>query len=181
MDVLSFISSSSYFLIFFVTASMKNEMVFCDRCNACFHQNCHVGLRPLPQASLSWYCARCVQEHHFADILFSRHEEAPKVTQYRATITVPPLVKQAYSSMKLASSIGGDGSGGALYGEITITSMQRIVSFLEESCNLNENSFFIDIGSGLGKPNIHVAAAVNVRLSLGLELEELRYKLSLVG
>lgn len=32
------------------------------------------------------------------------------------------------------------------------------------------------MGAGLGKPNIHVAADVGVRLSIGVELEEIRWQ-----
>jgi len=41
------------------------------------------------------------------------------------------------------------------------------------------SSAFVDVGSGLGKPNLHVALNPGVRLSFGVELEELRWQLSM--
>ena len=55
-------------------------------------------------------------------------------------------------------------------------SMQRVANFLVDQCEMGPESRFIDIGSGLGKPNFHVSESPGVRLSLGIELEELRWK-----
>jgi hypothetical protein len=40
---------------------------------------------------------------------------------------------------------------------------------------------FIDIGAGLGKPNFHVAQDVACRLSLGVELETIRWQVRGTG
>lgn len=58
-------------------------------------------------------------------------------------------------------------------------SFQRVVDFLKEYCRLTETSHFLDIGAGLGKPNLHVAIDPGVEMSFGIELEQLRYQLSL--
>jgi len=55
-------------------------------------------------------------------------------------------------------------------------SMQHVVDILVEKCELNSQSRFIDVGSGLGKPNFHVAQDAAVCLSFGVELEDIRWK-----
>jgi hypothetical protein len=44
---------------------------------------------------------------------------------------------------------------------------------------MNAQSRFIDVGSGLGKPNFHVAQSPGVRLSVGIELEHIRWQLAM--
>ncbi|GMF24553.1 unnamed protein product [Phytophthora fragariaefolia] len=80
---------------------------------------------------------------------------------------------------KQTGSLGGNAAGGAIYGEITQASFQRVVDYLKENCELSEASRFLDVGSGLGKPNFHVAVDPGVEVSYGIELEELRWHLSL--
>ena len=80
---------------------------------------------------------------------------------------------------KATGSLGGNAAGGAIYGEITQKSFARIMAFLKERCELTSKSRFIDIGSGLGKPNFHAAVDPGVELSYGMELEILRWQLSL--
>ena len=58
---------------------------------------------------------------------------------------------------KTTGTLGGNGSTGAIYGELTMHSMHKIVNILMEKCELTADSRFIDVGSGLGKPNFHVA------------------------
>ncbi|CEG36664.1 conserved hypothetical protein [Plasmopara halstedii] len=89
-------------------------------------------------------------------------------------------VSEVYKAIrKQTGSLGGNAAGGAIYGEITQASFQRVVDYLKEFCELSESSRFIDVGSGLGKPNFHVAVDPGVQLSYGIELEELRWHLSL--
>ena len=47
---------------------------------------------------------------------------------------------------------------------------------MKDQCELNSESTFIDIGSGLGKPNFH-AAQEGIRLSIGVELVNIRHQL----
>jgi hypothetical protein len=77
---------------------------------------------------------------------------------------------------KSTGSLGGNGHTGPIYGELTIGSMQRIVDALVKDCGMTAQSRFIDVGSGLGKPNFHVAQNPGVRISVGIELEELRWQ-----
>jgi hypothetical protein len=66
--------------------------------------------------------------------------------------------------------LGGGGAGGAIYGEVTQKSFARIVDLLKSKCELDTTSTFIDIGAGLGKPNLHVALDPGVKASVGVEL-----------
>lgn len=80
---------------------------------------------------------------------------------------------------KLTNYVGGAAVNGAIYGEITAASFQRVMDCLKSKCNLGSDSCFIDIGSGFGKPNLHAVADANVSISFGLELEFNRWKASL--
>ncbi|KAH7474583.1 uncharacterized protein KRP23_8711 [Phytophthora ramorum] len=89
-------------------------------------------------------------------------------------------VSDVYKAIrKQTGSLGGNAAGGAIYGEITQASFQRVVDYLKEHCELSSASRFLDVGSGLGKPNFHVAVDPGVQVSYGIELEELRWHLSL--
>ena len=48
------------------------------------------------------------------------------------------------------------------------------IPFSPEKYNLTEDSSFLDIGSGFGKPNFHAAMQIGVRDSLGIEVVEAR-------
>jgi hypothetical protein len=80
---------------------------------------------------------------------------------------------------KATGALGGNGYDGPIYGELTMHSMQKVINILVEKCELTYSSRFIDIGAGLGKPNFHVAQDPVVRLSIGIEIEELRWKVRL--
>jgi hypothetical protein len=95
-------------------------------------------------------------------------------------IYVSDEVKEIYKIVHRATgATGGNGYNGAIYGELTAGSFQKIVNFMTEMCELNEQSRFIDVGSGLGKPNLHVLQSPQVCLSVGVELEEIRWILSM--
>jgi hypothetical protein len=75
------------------------------------------------------------------------------------------------------NKLGGGASGGPMYGELTEDSFQKIVDTLKAKYRLTENSRFIDIGCGQGKPNLHLAQdPVNVFLSVGIEIEKIRWQ-----
>jgi len=98
----------------------------------------------------------------------------------KKTTPVSGPVKKLYSVIKKRSgAVGGYGHHGPVYGEITMGSFQKVVDFLKEHCQLDETSQFLDIGAGLGKPNLHVALDPGVSMSFGIELENLRHQLSL--
>jgi hypothetical protein len=81
------------------------------------------------------------------------------------------VMDQMYSAFrKQTGTLGGGGAGGAIYGELTQKSFQRVVDYLKDNCGFDASSVFIDIGAGLGKPSAHVAVNPGVRLSLGVEL-----------
>ena len=80
---------------------------------------------------------------------------------------------------KCTGSLGGNGSGGAIYGEQTQASMQKVVDLMVTHAGLDKESVFIDVGSGLGKPNMHVGLQPKVKYSVGIEMEYVRWLLSL--
>ena len=80
---------------------------------------------------------------------------------------------------RVTGSIGGNGSGGAIYGELTSGSFQKVVDVLKSQTGFCSDSTFLDVGSGLGKPNFHVAIDPGVKVSYGVELLGERWLLSL--
>ena len=98
----------------------------------------------------------------------------------KSRIEIAPHVRSVYRTInRYTGSIGGNGSGGAIYGELSIGSMQKVVNLLKVHTNLSSSSRFIDVGCGLGKPNIHVAQDPGVEFSYGLEMESIRWVLAL--
>jgi len=80
-------------------------------------------------------------------------------------------LKTMYSIIrKKTGTLGGGGAGGAIYGEVTQESFQRVVDCLVQKCDFTPESVFLDIGAGLGKPNFHVAINPGVKSSYGVEL-----------
>jgi len=104
-----------------------------------------------------------------------------KVTRKPATETsCGKTVQHLYSVIqKSTGAVGGYGHNGPVYGEVTMGTFQKVVDALREHTGFGPDSAFMDIGSGLGKPNLHVALNPGVRLSFGVELEELRWQLSM--
>jgi len=99
-----------------------------------------------------------------------------------ASIEVRPSVKKVYRIIKkLTGAIGGNGSSGAIYGELTCGSMQKMVNLMMEHTEFGPQSRFIDIGSGIGKPNIHVAQDPGCELSYGIEMERSRWMLGMTN
>lgn len=93
-----------------------------------------------------------------------------------------PTTRDVYRQIaKATGAVGGNGSFGPIYGEMTSHSMQRIVNFLKEKCGFTGESVFVDIGAGLGKPSCHVASDPGCAISLGIECEAVRYNLSMVN
>ena len=95
-------------------------------------------------------------------------------------ITCQPNVTESYKIIKkLTGSIGGNGYCGPIYGELTMGSMQKMINLMMEHTHLDASSRFIDVGSGIGKPNIHVAQYPGVEFSCGVEMEHSRFFLGL--
>lgn len=80
---------------------------------------------------------------------------------------------------KSTGALGGNGYDGAIYGELTMHSMQKVTDVLTGICGMTAQSRFIDVGSGLGKPNFHVSQSPGVRISVGIELERIRWQLAM--
>lgn len=97
-----------------------------------------------------------------------------------ATFSINPAVKKSYKLIQKATgALGGNGYTGAIYGELTMHSMQKVINYMIENCELTSSSRFIDVGSGLGKPNVHAAQDPCCRISIGIELEEIRWQLAM--
>ena len=91
-----------------------------------------------------------------------------------------PNVSQVYRIVnKLTGSLGGNGYSGPIYGELTMGSMQKMIDLMMEHTHLNKQSRFIDVGSGIGKPNLHVAQYPGVAFSCGVEMEHTRWSLGM--
>jgi len=80
---------------------------------------------------------------------------------------------------KQTGSVGGNGSFGAIYGELTVGSMQKMVNLMKKYTEFSASSRFIDVGSGLGKPSLHVAQDPGVEFSYGIEMERVRWMLGM--
>jgi len=95
-------------------------------------------------------------------------------------IIVKDNVKQVYGIVRqLTGSLGGNGSHGPIYGELTMGSMQKMVNLMKEHTEFDSSSRFIDVGSGIGKPNLHVAQDPGVEFSYGIECEYDRWLLGI--
>jgi len=88
-------------------------------------------------------------------------------------------VRKAYRLVTKRNQLGGNGTTGAIYGELTMGSMQKVVNLMVDKCGMTHESRVIDVGAGLGKPNLHFAQDPGCRLSLGVELEDIRWRLSM--
>ncbi|KAH8092783.1 hypothetical protein JL720_4947 [Aureococcus anophagefferens] len=115
--------------------------------------------------------------------------EAPKRSRGRpkkggaAAAAAPPGPEQLPARWRrrvaATGATGGGANGGAIYGEIGAASFQKVVDLLKERCGLDEDSYFLDVGSGLGKPNLHVAQDPGVAVSVGVEFDETRWQLGM--
>jgi Histone methylation protein DOT1 len=81
----------------------------------------------------------------------------------------------------LTGELGGNASGGAIYGELTQGSMQTMVNLMIEHTNFGPSSIFIDVGAGVGKPNLHVLQHSGVQFLYGIEMIREQWLLSLVS
>jgi len=98
------------------------------------------------------------------------------------TLPVKSATRKVYHLVnKMTGSIGGNGHGGAIYGELTVGSMQKMVELMKIHTNFGPESRFIDVGSGLGKPNLHVSQDPGVEFSYGIEMEHVRWMLGMTN
>lgn len=100
--------------------------------------------------------------------------------KYIDTSNISENVRLIYKLVhSTTGAIGGNGSFGAIYGELTKGSMQKMVNLMKEHTGLDKSSNFIDVGSGIGKPNLHVNEDPGVNFSYGIEMERSRWLLGL--
>ena len=101
-------------------------------------------------------------------------------TKSNTSYTILPKTRKVYHTVnKMTGSLGGNGHGGAIYGELTIGSMQKMIELMKIHTEFGPDSRFIDVGSGLGKPNLHVAQDPGVEFSYGIEMEHVRWALGM--
>jgi len=81
-----------------------------------------------------------------------------------------------HSIVRSTGALGGNGNNGPIYGELTKHSMQKNLELMVKHMDLDPTSRFLDVGSGLGKPNIHACQYPGVSLSIGVEIEEIRWQ-----
>jgi len=100
--------------------------------------------------------------------------------RYVALVNCAPNVDSIYKIVrKLTGNIGGNGYSGPIYGELTKHSMQKMVDLMVQNTGFSSSSRFIDVGSGIGKPNLHVAQYPGVEFSCGVEMEHNRWSLGM--
>jgi len=85
-------------------------------------------------------------------------------------------INEVYSIIKPFESMGHSDRD-CVYGEVTKGAFQKIVDDMKAHAEFNASSRFIDVGSGLGKPCLHVAQDPGVSFSFGIELSEVRWGL----
>jgi Histone methylation protein DOT1 len=95
--------------------------------------------------------------------------------RFHSNVTVNDNVRQVYSIIRKQNQSLGNGSFGPIYGELTMFSMQRVVNCMKQYAQFNQSSWFIDVGSGMGKPNLHVSQDPGVIVSYGIECVETRW------
>eukprot|EP00934_Nitzschia_sp_Nitz4_P001204 Nitzschia sp. Nitz4//scaffold77_size91520//79392//80540//NITZ4_004904-RA/size91520-processed-gene-0.57-mRNA-1//-1//CDS//3329558033//1204//frame0 len=146
-------------------------------------------LFPVPEANKadSTYLVTPQRPKRTASETANDESEAPRVKRrlifgkFVDLIVCQPNVEQVYKIVrKLTGSIGGNGYVGPIYGELTMGSMQKMTNLMVETTGLDQNSRFIDVGSGIGKPNLHVAQYPGVAFSCGVEVEQTRWALGMV-
>ncbi len=96
-----------------------------------------------------------------------------------------PVRKSLDALYHIAHSVGDDAPCEGLpdtpiYGELKKQSMQSVINLMKKSTNFTTDSIFLDIGSGMGKPNFHAAQDPGVALSIGYEISESRRNSSIL-
>lgn len=155
----------------------------CEKCGVQYHKAC-LPAEARVGSSDTWFCSGCAPVMQRANVRWARHKARAKdeIILWKHSVAVDPAVKRLYQVFRKTDGVSGSGAGGAMYGEITQGSMQRVVSFLQQYTGLDETSAFLDLGSGLGKPSAHVAmASPGVNVSCGLELLSHCWGLSIVN
>lgn len=88
---------------------------------------------------------------------------------------VPRSIGLIYGIVHKTAQGLGNGSGGPIYGEMTIGSAHKVILAMMMYTGLGEDSKFVDVGCGVGKMNFHVAQYPGVEFSYGIEIEHVRW------
>ena len=86
-----------------------------------------------------------------------------------------------YTTVTVFSRHSNGKPGQAVYGELAKGSFRKVVNFMIDYMEFDTDSLFLDVGSGGGKPNFHVAQDPGVKASIGIEVDEHRWKCSMDG
>ena len=93
-------------------------------------------------------------------------------------VAATPAARQLYRAIQHADGML-NGTDDGLAGEMRVGSMHTIVQFLMDTCSMGPGSTFLDIGSGLGKPVLHVALHAQVQHALGIEVAHATWALAM--
>jgi hypothetical protein len=108
--------------------------------------------------------------HFVPDVLEFFPQINSKITNQ---IKMEAQMSSLYSLLNIAVDPGSDGTG--ILVEVKVGSMQNLMEHLQDLCEFNENSRFLDVGSGCGRPVLHAAVAIKPKLSIGVEVHPLIY------
>ena len=97
---------------------------------------------------------------------------------YVSRVQCTPNVDAVYKIVN--TYLGPRGTGlGSLPGELNKRSMQQVIDLMIETTCFSSSSRFIDVGSGIGKANLHVAQYPGVEFSCGIELDHTRWSMGM--
>lgn len=90
-----------------------------------------------------------------------------------------PGLKDLYRTiLKCQGGLTGGANGDPIYGNFTFQSMADVLAAMRKHCELRrEDTYFLDIGSGMGLPVQH--AAQFVKMSIGIESVQLRVEVKI--
>lgn len=89
-----------------------------------------------------------------------------------------PMTSKLHSQLnKSSDGLSGGNHGDGIFGEFTSESLTNLLTMMEKHCGLNKKStYFLDIGSGVGRVVQHVAPFVG--MSVGIENVNSRHRVS---
>jgi hypothetical protein len=91
-------------------------------------------------------------------------------------VKLQPNVLKIYSTLnEISGSMRLNAEFRPIYGESQPGSFQAVVDKMKAYMDLNENSYFIDVGCGERKPNLHAAQDPGVAISICIEVVENRW------
>lgn len=101
------------------------------------------------------------------------HRRPSPFGSFKERLSVLKALQSSSATYPLATSFEG------MYGENRISCMAFLCRLLQQYFFLSESSVFLDIGSGRGLPVAVIAVLAGVHASLGIEVDETAYYLSL--